>query len=262
MFSILVRGSGDVGSAVAHCLFQSGYSVVIHESTQPTTTRRKMAFADAVFDGSAILDDVESKRVDKLSFLRSMLNGHKMIPLVTEDLIKTIEALSPQVLVDARMRKHSQPEPQIHLAALTIGLGPNFIAGETTQLVIETARGGSLGQIVARGTASPLLGEPNEIEGHARDRYVYAPVAGIFYSTHEIGEKVEAGQEVARIDSTPLFAPLAGVLRGLTHTDVPVPLKTKVIEIDPRIANPQVAGIAERPASIAQGVLQAIQAWG
>jgi xanthine dehydrogenase accessory factor len=262
MLGILVRGSGDVGSAAALCLFQSGYGVVIHESTQPTTTRRKMAFADAIFDGSSILEGIESRKINRLSLLRDMLNEHKMIPLVTEDLTKTLAALHPHVLVDARMRKHSQPEIQIHLAALTIGLGPNFIAGETTHLVIETARGDSLGLIIERGSASPLQGEPNEIEGHARDRYVYAPVAGEFHTTHQIGDKVEAGQEMARIDSTPLFAPITGILRGLTHTDVPVTLKTKVIEIDPRIEYAQVTGIAERPARIAQGVLQAIQVWG
>jgi xanthine dehydrogenase accessory factor len=258
---IFIRGANDVGSAVAHFLFQAGYGVVIHESTQPTTTRRKMAFADAVFDGSAMLDHVESKRVDNLSLLYSVVSEHKMIPLVTQDLTKTIEALNPHVFLDARMRKHSQPETQIHLAALTIGLGPNFIAGETTHLVIETARGDSLGQVVEHGSARPLQGEPNEIEGHARDRYVYAPIAGDFFTIHQIGDKVEAGQEVARIDSTPLFAPITGILRGLTHTNVTVPLKTKVIEIDPRIENAQVTGIAERPARIAQGVLQAVQVW-
>jgi xanthine dehydrogenase accessory factor len=261
MLRILVRGSGDVGSAVAFRLFQAGYGVIIHESTQPTTTRRGMAFADAVFDGSAILEGIESKNVSNLFLLQDMLSEHKMIPLVTEDLLGILEALSPNVLVDARMRKHSQPESQIHLAALTVGLGPNFIAGKTTHFVIETARGESLGRIIEHGSASPLQGEPNEIEGHARDRYVYAPVAGKFNTTYQIGDKVKAGEEVARIDSTPLLAPIAGILRGLTHTDVPVFLKTKVIEIDPRIENAQVMGIAERPARIAQGVLQTVQGW-
>ena len=45
---ILIRGANDVGSAVAHCLFQAGYSVVLHDLSQPTTTRRRMAFANAV----------------------------------------------------------------------------------------------------------------------------------------------------------------------------------------------------------------------
>jgi xanthine dehydrogenase accessory factor len=261
MLHFLVRGSGDIGSAVAHHLFQAGYGVVIHDSAQTTTTRRKMAFADAVFDGVAILEGVESKWVGKLSCLASLLLEHEIIPLVTEDFGKALEIMRPQILVDARMRKHSQPETQIHLAELTIGLGPNFIAGETTHLVIETARGNSLGQIIKHGSASPLQGEPNEIQGHARDRYIYAPVAGRFYTSHQIGDKVQAGQEVARIDSTPLFAPITGILRGLTHTEVPVIQKTKVMEVDPRIENAQVAGIGERPARIAEGVVMAIQYW-
>jgi xanthine dehydrogenase accessory factor len=258
---ILVRGGNDVGSAVAHFLFQTGYGIVIHESPQPTATRRKMAFADAVFDGSAILEGVESRKVDDLAQLREMLSEQKIIPLVTEEFSKTLEILRPQVLVDARMKKHSQPETQIHLASLTIGLGPNFIAGETVHLAIETGWGEDLGKIIERGATNPLRGEPREIEGHARDRYVYSPVDGKFTTEHQIGDVVEAGQEVARVSSIPLFAPINGTLRGLTRDGVPVLPKTKVIEIDPRIKNAQVTGIGERPARIAKGVLEAVQKW-
>jgi xanthine dehydrogenase accessory factor len=261
MPNILVRGSGDIGSAVAHLLFQTGYGVLIHETPQPATTRRKMAFADAVFDGRATLEGIESQKVDELTLLHELLLDHKIIPLVTEDFSKTLEILRPQVLVDARMRKHSQPEVQIKFARLTIGLGPNFTAGETVHLAIETGWGEDLGKIVEHGATNPLQGEPRKIEGHARDRYVYAPVAGKFSTTHQIGDMVEAEQEVARIDSTPLLAPILGILRGLTHDGVPVSQKTKVIEIDPRIKNAQVTGIADRPARIAKGVLSAIQNW-
>jgi xanthine dehydrogenase accessory factor len=59
----------------------------------------------------------------------------------------------------------------------------------------------------------------------------------------------------------PLQAPIAGILRGLTHDGVPVSLQTKVIEVDPRIQDAQVSGIGERPARIAEGVLTAIQNW-
>ena len=72
---------------------------------------------------------------------------------------------------------------------------------------------------------------------------------------------VESGQEVARVDSTPLFAPITGILRGLTRDGVPITQKTKVIEADPRIHNAQVFGIGERPARIAEGVVTAIQTW-
>ncbi len=255
---VLVRGSGDIASAVAHVLFRAGYGVVIHESPQPTTTRRKMAFANAVFDGSAILEGVECKRVDNLSLLQEIVFERKFIPLVTVDFFETLKNLHPQILVDSRMRKHSQPETQIQLAELTIGLGPNFIAGETVHLGIETGWGENLGKVIEHGSTNPLEGEPREIEGHARDRYVYAPVAGNFHTSCRIGDKVEAGEEIARVDSTPLFAPIRGTLRGLTRDGVPVALKTKVIEIDPRIENAQVSGIAERPARVAKGALGAV----
>jgi len=48
---VLVRGVGDIGSAVAHRLFTAGCEVIIHDDPQPATTRRGMAFADAIFDG-------------------------------------------------------------------------------------------------------------------------------------------------------------------------------------------------------------------
>ena len=65
---ILIRGANDVGSAVAHRLFMAGYSVVIHEMPQPVTTRRKMSFTDAVFDGHVILDGVEAQIIKSYTF--------------------------------------------------------------------------------------------------------------------------------------------------------------------------------------------------
>lgn len=260
-FCILVRGANDVGSAVAHALFTAGYAVGIHETTHPTTSRRKMAFTDAIFDGRTSLEGVTAERNDEGALLHEILNAHQVIPVTTLDILTVIETLHPQILVDARMRKHQQPEIQRGLAELTIGLGPNFTAGETTDLVVESNWGESLGRVIRRGSASPLQGEPREIEGHARDRYVYTPVAGTFHTSHEVGDLVEKGQEVAHIDSTALFAPFTGTLRGLTHDSVPVSLHAKVIEVVPRSANAQVTGIGERPAGIAEGVIHAIQGW-
>lgn len=258
---ILVCGSGDVGSAVAHLLFETGYTVLIHDSALPGATRRKMAFSDAFFDGSAVLQGVWAQRADSLDDLETLLAVNRLIPVTSLPLELVLESLAPAVLVDARMKKHQQPETQIHLAPLTIGLGPNFVAGETVHLAVETSRGADLGRVIRQGGTQPLQGEPNAIEGHARDRYVYAPQAGLFRTSLQIGKRVHEGQEIARIDDTPLFAPISGTLRGLTHDGVPVRLKSKVIEIDPRLEAAQFSGIAERPARIAQGVLQAIREW-
>jgi xanthine dehydrogenase accessory factor len=117
----------------------------------------------------------------------------------------------------------------------------------------------ALGKIVRSGATNPLAGEPREIEGHARDRYVYAPIAGNFHALRQIGDVVEKDEEVARIESTTLLAPISGTLRGITRDGIPVQPKTKIIEVDPRTVGAQVSGIAERPARIAQGVLEAIR---
>jgi len=261
MRSIIVRGSGDVGSAVAHTLFRAGYAVVIHDSAQPTATRRKMSFCDAIFDGSAVMEGTCAQLFSDVSEITARLASHELVPVSTLDLSLMLAALRPDVLVDARMRKHDQPEIQIMLAPFTVGLGPNFIAGKTVHAAVETGWNEGLGQVIWQGATRPLEGEPQTISGHARDRYVYAPAAGVFRTTLRIGDTVTAGQEVATIDEFHLQAPIAGILRGLTHDGVPVARKTKVIEVDPRGPHAQITGIAERPRRIAGGVLDAIRRW-
>jgi len=257
---VLIRGSNDVASAVAHLLFRAGYGVVLHDDPKPNVTRRKMAFADAIFDGEATLAEVTARRVDSVN-LQSELISPTFIPIVVSDFFRLVEKFRPQVLVDARMRKHKKPVSQIHLAPLTLGLGPNFIAGINVRIAIETARGEDLGQVITAGRTMPLQGEPISIEGHARDRYLYAPYAGNFKTTFQIGDMVTEDQVIASINDMPLTAPISGVIRGLTHDSVPVELRTKVIEIDPRGEKAQIDGIGERPMRIANVVLTAIQLW-
>lgn len=258
---VLVRGVGDVGSAIAHILFRSGYPVVMHDIPAPATTRRGMAFADAVFDGSATLDGVTARRADDRCTLGEILDGKAEVPVVTWDFGQLLALLSPPVLVDARMRKRAVPEVQRGLAPLTIGLGPNFTAREITDLVIETSWGERLGEIIREGAALPLAGEPHAIGGLGRERIVYASNAGVFHTRFDIGVLVERGQEIAWIDETPLSAPLSGMVRGLTRDQVPVSIGTKVIEIDPRQSGAVIRGLGERPRRIAESVLKAVGEW-
>ena len=258
---IFVRGSGDVASAAGHVLFEAGYKVVMHDSPQPATTRRRMSFCDAIFSGTAFLDGVNARLINDVSELKTQLDVHALIPITTQDLFALLSKMQPEILVDARMRKHEQPEIQISLAPFTIGLGPNFIAGLTVHAAVETGWNEDLGKVLWSGSTRPLEGEPQKIAGHARDRYVYAPVTGIFRTKLNVGDMVSAGQKVARIGDVSLFANIGGMLRGLTHDGVPVAQKTKVIEVDPRGEKAQVNGIGERPGRIAKGVLEAIEKW-
>ena len=44
--TVLVRGCGDVGSAVAHRLYDAGYRVFMHDVPAPAHTRRGMALGE------------------------------------------------------------------------------------------------------------------------------------------------------------------------------------------------------------------------
>lgn len=255
---MLVRGVGDVGSAVSIVLFRAGYAVALHDEPQPATPRRGMAFADAAFDGTATLDGIVARRVGSAAELRDALAARAVIPLALWPYPAMLNSADWSAVIDGRMRKRATPERQRGTAPLTIGLGPNFIAGDNVDLAIETAWGDRLGAVVRSGPTLPLAGEPRPIGGVARARFVYAPIAGVLETGARIGDRIGDGDLIATIEAVPLRAPFAGSIRGLTRNGVLITAGAKVIEIDPR-GNPATAfGLGERPRQIAEGVLQAL----
>lgn len=259
MSVIVVRGTGDVGSAVASLLFRAGHCVVLHDASTPSHIRRGMAFVDALYQTTAEVEGLLAKRARTLQDLPFMLRCRRAVPISDAPLDKVVAEVQPQVLVDARMRKHDQPEAQRGLAPLTIGLGPNFEAGINVDIAIETKWGDELGAVIRHGSTRALAGEPQPIKGRARDRYVYSPVAGTFTTQFNIGDAVEQGQEIARIGETLVYAPLSGCLRGIAHDKASVGKGSKIIEVDPRGDARAAHGLGERPKRIAEGVLKAIE---
>ena len=259
MALVLVRGSGDIGSAVAHRAFQSGHRVALHDNPRPAHMRRGMAFADVFFDGRCELDAVVARRARDFEGLAKMLECGHAIPCSDADFLSVVSSLRPAILVDARMRKPMVPESMRGLAPLAIGLGPNFEAGANADVVVETAWGDELGRVITCGRAREAAGEPRPIQGHSRDRYVYSSVDGVFATKLAIGAIVAAGEPVARVGEVVIRAPLSGVLRGLTRDGADVLNGMKVVEVDPRGASTFVYGIGERPERIAAGVVAAIE---
>lgn len=97
----LVRGCGDIGSAIAYALFLTGHNVVIHDVSDPSFARRGMSFADAMFEGTALLEGVEGVRTGDIFSIRQMLEQGNAIPLIALDFGKVLEYLRPQVLMVA-----------------------------------------------------------------------------------------------------------------------------------------------------------------
>ena len=260
MLTVLVEGSGDVGSAIAHALFKAGHSVVLQDEPKPAHSRRTMAFTDAAFEGIAELEGVLAKRARTMDAVPIMLRCHRAIPVVIQQLSEAREVVRADVIVDARMRKRSKPEVQRGLAKMVIGVGPNFRAGENADVVIETAWGDQLGAVITEGASQPLAGEPRELSGHGRERFVYAPASGVFTTDRVIGDNARLGELIGRIGVHEVLAPLEGTIRGLAHDGAAVEPGTKLLEID---AGPQgrvPAGVGPRPRAIAHAVVAAVEA--
>lgn len=255
----LIRGAGDVGSAVAHILFAQGYDVFVHDSPSPAHLRRGMSFVDAFFSGTAQLERVMGKRARDIKDLLPMAKCRRAIPVITGEINQVLRGIEPAVVIDARMRKRMVPDNERLSNRITIGLGPNFVAGGNVDFAIETAWGDDLGKVIKQGATKKLAGEPRPIDGAGRERNVYAFRAGEFRTAHVIGQRVRQGEVVGVLDEHFVTAPLAGCIRGLTHHGVRVESGAKIVEIDPRGDPATCFGLGERPQRIASGVLTAVR---
>ena len=253
---VLIRGAGEIASAVAHRLTGAGCRVALQSSRPPIAIRRLMAFSDAYFHGEAELEGLRARRLDDPHGVGAAWAAG-VVPLLAADFGRSLAARSWAVLVDARMNKQLAPEPQVGLARLVVGMGPGCRAGHNVDVAVETSWD-ALGRVVRQGETMPLAGEPRAVLGQARSRFRYAPATGVLRALAEIGQRVRRGEVVATVDGVPVEAPFDGLVRGLTHDGVPVELGNKIAEIDPRPGDVKLAGIDERPRRIAEAVAEIV----
>lgn len=253
---VLVLGSGDVGSAVAHQLYRAGARVLLCDVARPTHARRGMSFIDALFDGETLLEGVLARRVTTLRAAAELWNSADAIPIVSLP-EQDLRAFDFDVAVDATMRRDEAPIDRRSLAPMSIGLGPGFAPGVNCSIAIETQWGDALGDVLRDRGAAPPSGGPPLLDGVGRERFVFAGRAGLWRTHAAIGQRVMAGEVVGDIDGAPVRAPLNGSLRGLTRDGVEVVADDNVVEIDPR-KPPEVFGLGTRPRAVARGVCTAL----
>lgn len=255
--TVLVLGCGDVGSAIAHRLFRSGVKVAVCDLPQPAHSRRGMAFTDAFFEGSAMLEGVVARHASDLRAMRSIWCEAREIPVVALPEFELFDAVGWHAAVDATMRKDREIPNRSRFVPLAIGVGPGFSPGLNCHVAIESQWGTDMGAVLRdRGTAA-VTGGPKTLAGVGYERFVAAPSTGLWHTSAAIGQDVEANEIVGTIDAMPLHSPLKGSLRGLTHDGVMVSAGQRVLEVDPR-SPPRIFGLGARPRAIARGVCQAL----
>ena len=97
---IIVRGGGDLATGVVQSLFQVGFRVLILEVDRPSAIRRQVALCEAVYDGTAIVENMTCRRCDSIDALSSV-RARQEIPLLVDPEGRAIQALQPWAVVDA-----------------------------------------------------------------------------------------------------------------------------------------------------------------
>lgn len=254
----IVKGGGDLGSAVAIRLMQAGMDVVVTELASPLVVRRAVALASAVFNGVIVIEgQFTGRRVEDLDGVRAAWQAGE-IPVLVDPHTQIREQVHPFVLVDAIIAKRNTGT-RIDQAPLVIALGPGFEAGLDCHAVIETQRGPSLGKPLFTGQAEPNTGVPGLIGGETVRRVLRAPADGEFIPHVAIGDPVRAGQVVAEVAGRVIRAEIDGVVRGMLAAGLNVPEGCKVGDIDPRGRRELCYLVSDKAWKIADGVLEAIR---
>jgi xanthine dehydrogenase accessory factor len=254
---IIIRGAGDLATGTACRLHRSGFfKLLMTEVEHPLAVRRMVSFCEAIHEGSWTVEGIQSARASSLDEVEdSWMSG--IIPVVVDPENAFRIKINPDVVVDAIMAKKNTGT-RITDAALVIGLGPGFCAGEDVHYVIETNRGHDLGRLISKGPALPDTGVPGNIGGKTSQRVVRSPADGIFDSSLQIGSFVTKGTVVGNVSGSPVEVTVTGVLRGLIRPGTRVTTDLKIGDVDPRGEPSMCLTISEKAGAIAGAVLEAI----
>jgi xanthine dehydrogenase accessory factor len=249
-----VKGAGDLATGVALSLRAAGFMVVMTELAQPTAIRLTVSFANAVYVGVHEVEGVRAERADMSSW-KGVLDAGS-IPVLVDPGAEVLLRVTPVVVVDAIMAK-ANTGTAVRDGAAVIALGPGFTAGQDADAVIETMRGHELGRVIRVGSAALDTGVPGVINGQTADRVLRAPRGGRVAHEKGIGDAVDKGDVVMRVDGEAVTARIAGSLRGLIHQSVVAARGMKIGDVDPRGDPRYVHTVSDKAHAVGRAALEA-----
>lgn len=233
---VVVRGGGDLATGTIFSLWSAGFRVLVLEAEHPAAIRRQVSLSEAVYEGTATVEGVTAVLISDVSQAEQVWADGK-VPMLVDPDAACLEQVKPAVVVDAIIAKKNLGTHR-GMAPATIALGPGFTAGVDVDVVVETSRGHKLGRVIREGTAKPNTGIPGIIGGYGKERVMHSPAEGVLRNVHAIGDIVEAGTEIAYIETAggrvPVLATITGIIRGLIRDGYPVTVGFKIADIDPR----------------------------
>lgn len=265
---VIIRGGGELGSAIACTLHRTGFRVLILEQAQPTATRRRVAFADAMTRGEATVERLTCHKAEELDEAKRLLKHGEIVMLDDAD-GRYISWFKPNVVVDA-ITADKPLDTNKQMAPFTVALGPGYCAGRDVDVVVETGRGHSLGRLVYEGFSSKgdlAAASGGETDTDASlEHIIFAPAAGKLEIMQSISLLVKQGDLLARLTDkkdqvTEVRAPFDGVLRGALPNGRKVKVGQRIAELHPTLEQEECFTISDKARCISGSVLEAVVAW-
>ena len=257
---ILVKGAGDLATGTAVRLYRAGFQVVMTDIAQPTAVRRTVAFSQCIYDGQTTVEGITARKAENRDQVRDILAAGE-IPVLVDPQAAILAQLPFMVVVDAILAKKNLGTT-ISDAPIVLALGPGFTAGGDCHGVIETKRGHDLGRLILEGSAIPNTGVPGDVGGYTKERIIRAPADGPFEPVAQIGQQVNLGDVVAKVNGIPVTAQLTGIVRGMLPAGIPVTAGMKSGDIDPRCEVRHCFTVSDKARAIGGGVLEGILYFG
>ena len=257
---ILVKGAGDLATGTAVRLYRAGFQVVMTDVAQPTAVRRTVAFSQCIYDGQTTVEGITARKAENRDQVRDILAAGE-IPVLVDPQASILPQLPFMAVVDAILAKKNLGTT-ISDAPIVLALGPGFTAGVDCHGVIETKRGHDLGRLILEGAAIPNTGVPGDVGGYTTERIIRAPADGPFEPVAQIGQQVNLGDVVAKVNGIPVTAQLTGIVRGMLPAGIPVTKGMKSGDIDPRCEVRHCFTVSDKARAIGGGVLEGLLYFG
>lgn len=253
---VILRGGGDLATAVAQKFFRTNHRLLVLEVAQPLAIRRTVALCECVYEGQVQVEDMVAVHVKSDEEILACWERGE-IPVLVDPEGEAISRFSPTAVLDVILAKKNLGTRR-DMADCVVAVGPGFTAGEDVDVVVESSRGHDLGRLIFEGPAKPNTGVPGIIGGYGRERVVHSPADGEFRHVAAIGDLVEAGEAIAYVGETPVTVEISGVLRGLLREGLEIKQGLKIADVDPRGVVEHCFTITDKGRAIAGGVLEAV----
>lgn len=256
---VLIKGAGEVGSAVAHKLTNSGFKVCLTEIDEPLTIHRGTAFSETVWEKEKLVEGVTARLAYNEKEVFDLWNKG-IVAVIVDPVTKIKNSLKPDIYIDATMPK-KKTSIEKSMADLVIGLGPGFTAGEDVHIAIETNNTDLISTFLINGKPQEDTKIPLEIGGYTFQRVLRNKKEGVFKIIRDMGTIISKGDVIAEVGDELFFAEINGVVRALMRDGVFVKEGTKLGEIDPRPDPSLCFTMRPRMRTIAGGILEAVLFW-